>query len=280
MEKIHFHQEDNLWIMTSIFRQAFLNISWGWQSSFGGWFSRTPSIPSWERFTWHSLMPAHVPMSPRIPTISTPKVETTSLRVWVDYQGNGYGNRAETIARMKEKLDKNPNIKPEDLPEFIANAHFEEVEEQRKNPNGFSFLDVPLPEWTEWKDLRIQITWNGWDKARNWTVDFYLRDKKIKLTNFHEMELEDTVRWGISKSWRVLIFLALKWRFKWETELTPSNLRKAKERFSDDLKKIFGLSSDPIMKIDNAYFPQLTIGINHNLIDVTRKETLEEIFNY
>ena len=91
-------------------------------------------------------MPIHTPIPTQNPNLSSPTIQTTSLNVGVDYQGNGYGNRAETIARMKERLDKNPNIKPEELPEFLANFHFEEVEELRKNPNGFSFLDIPLPE--------------------------------------------------------------------------------------------------------------------------------------
>ena len=162
--------------MSNIFRQAFLNSSWWW-NSFSGWgISRSPSIPSWERFVWHSPMPINVSVPNPAPNISLPAVETTSLRAWGDYQRNGFVNRAETTERMADSFHQIPNITSEQvtvLSKVSTDLYLEELEKARKNPNGFSFLDVPLPEWTEWKDLKIQITWNGWLDAKNWTADLY-----------------------------------------------------------------------------------------------------------
>ncbi len=271
-----------VWIPSWTFQRASFSFQWWWMQSFWRWIPSAPSISSWERFWWVPSIssPVSIPIQPS--HAPAPQIETTSMRVWVDYQGNGFGNRAETTDRMANKFRKIPNITPElvsTLSNMSTDLYFEEIELAKKNPNNFAFLDMPLPEWVEWKDLNIQVTWNGWNNAKNWTADLYLYWKRIKLTNFHELELEDTVRWGVSKSWRILLFLALKWTFEWETELIPWNIKKAKERFSDDLKKIFWLSSDPIKNIGNRYLPLLTIGINHNLLDTTKEETLEEIFN-
>lgn len=247
--------------MTSIFRQAFLNTSWGWQSSFGGGFSRTPSIPSSERFVWHSPMPIHTPVPSQIPTISTPKVETTSLTAWEDYQGNGMttiGNlRAEASQFVAEKY---PNHSPEEQQNLIDASigfHTQEIENNLDHKRGFAKLALPLPEWTHWWDIKFYLVEYDEQNPQNSKIEIFLSWKQIKFLTIADIGLMDFVTKTISRSWEILLLICAGKKFSWENnEQASSKFRKAKERFVEEMGEFLQIEWEPLILGNKKYNPQ------------------------
>ncbi len=255
--------------MTSIFRQAFLNTSWGWQSSFGGWFSRTPSIPSWERFTWHSPVPVHVPLPPQIPTISTSKVETTSSTVWVDYQGNKYTTQAQLQSQLKEEfLSEWGDIDPaiiDRLAKVWAWKFAKMIEQDAKWNSSHAHYAIWAPEWTTWSDLEFYLSEYQKRAPGNTFFDIKIKweffDKHVSM---HDLGLEDTVNNDFSVTWKMLLYLC-SWReFIWESSRVPDKYKKIKQRFCEELKNTFCIPWDPLIIADNKYVPQFQTWGNYS----------------
>ena len=247
--------------MTSIFRQAFFNTSWGWQSSFGGWFSRTPSIPSWERFVWHSPVPTHTSIPSQIPTISLPKVETTSLRVWEDYQGNGMTTisnlRAQASQFVTEKYPNHSSEEKEKLIEASMAFHTQEIENHLDHKRGFAKLALPLPEWTNWENIKFYLVEYDEKNPENSRIEIFLSWKQIKFLTISDMWLVDFVTKTISRSWEILLLICVGRKFSWEdNEQASSKFRKAKERFVEEMCEFLQIEWEPLMLANKKYNPQ------------------------
>lgn len=104
---------------------------------------------------------------------------------------------------MAERIQKmHPEYSPERVKtesEEIAEMHFQEVKEARRNKKSFAFLDIPLPEGTQWSD--INLIFLGYNKdPKQSKIEIYVKGKITKKTNLHEMCFENTVRGDVSDS--------------------------------------------------------------------------------
>lgn len=247
--------------MTNIFRQAFLNSSWWW-NSFSWWgVSRSPSISSWERFLWHSPMPIHVAVPNPAPNISLPSVETTSLRVWEDYQGNGI----TTIGHLRTEAsqfiaEKYPNHSPEEQQNLIDASiafHTQEIENNLDHKRGFAKLALPLPEWTNWWDIKFYLVEYDEKNPQNSKIEIFLNWKQIKFLTIADIGLMDFVTKNISRSWEILLLICAGKKFSWENnEQASSKFRKAKERFIEEMGEFLQIEWEPLILGSKKYNPQ------------------------
>jgi hypothetical protein len=104
---------------------------------------------------------------------------------------------------MAERIQKmHPEYPPERVKtesEEIAGMHFQEVKEARRNKKSFAFLDVPLPEDTQWSNIKLIFLGYNKDPKQS-KIEIYVKGKLKKKTNLHEMCLENTVEGGVSDS--------------------------------------------------------------------------------
>lgn len=267
--------------MTSIFRQAFFNTSWGWQSSFGGWFSRTPSIPSWERFVWHSPVPTHTSIPSQIPTISLPKVETTSLRVWVDYQGNQFVNREKLIEKISAAIWNGDNTNVQDSMDGILKG-FEDyiASEQKWEESSVRFNTEQLPTGITWEDLDIHVSNFAHHKPKETKVIIKIRGKDFELkTDFQDLWLYERKRGLISSEGFLFWFLSTGKIFEWEEWLTaPDSFRTAKLRLSKTLQRYFNIPGSPMVLQGNSYQTIFTLTSWRSVKDFFKEKDMADLY--
>jgi len=90
-----------------------------------------------------------------------------------------------------------PNLTQEEvstLADTATDSHFDIITDEKKNKKSFSFLDTPLPENTKYSDIKMRILSYNKRVAKECNVEIYLGKEFIKRTNFHELELENTVK--------------------------------------------------------------------------------------
>lgn len=164
-----------------------------------------------------------------------------------------FGNRDTTRQVMSSRLrDASPEWISEEVISSLTDAavhgHEDVIDSYSKNSQRFIYLSNPLPEWTQWEDLKILIRSYSESNPGKSRVSIFLKNKEIRNTNFREMHLEDSVLQKVSVSWRILLFLALGAQFFWDDGVMPEKYRKEKSRLSRDLKNLFWLSADPYIR--------------------------------
>ena len=264
--------------MTSTFRQAFLNISWWWQSSFGGGFSRAPSIPLWERFVWHSPMSTHTSIPSQIPTISLPKVETTSLTAWVDYQPNKFFDRSKTGDNVHATLaSKYPWISSEILASIAEDATTSVIDTLKDDikwrNNSVTYILDKIPTGTQWDDIEIHFINFKKESARDTIVFVKIKWLKLISSDLHDLEFENTNDKTISASWIMLALLAVWKPFISEEFNMSDRYRTIKMIINQTLKKYFvEIPDEPIILSGNQYISKIRL--------TAEKEVIWELSQY
>lgn len=151
-------------------------------------------------------------------------------------------------------LEKHPNMPEENIQNLYEDV-IDFVNLQNNNKKWFAHLEKPLPENTTWADIMITI--KSYDKkdTHRCRVEIKTHRRDVKDTNFHEMLLEDTVKWTPSQSWVLLASIALHTKFVWKDMVASEEERKVKERLEKDLKDFFGIDWKPFIIEDNTYVP-------------------------
>ena len=185
---------------------------------------------------------------------------------WKDYETKGFWNREDVTRRMADRIKiMHPEFSPEKVNSeavFSTEMHFQEIKSERKNKKSFAFLDVPLPDNTQWGDIKIIFLWYNKDFKQS-KVHIYVKGVIRKKTNLHEMGLENTVEDKPSVSWKILFLMSIWSRFVWEGEgRIPLKYTKEKERLADDLKKFFWLNSDPFIEENREYKLEINLSVS------------------
>ncbi len=226
-----------------------------------------------------SLLQANISRLPPIPPHELLKSPS-----WIETKGflNEQEERERIIYNLKRHYPDYSDEEIVTLTEIVLDHLYRRLKEDRKNPDSFAFLDIPLPKETTWKDLRIQITGYDEKNPKNCNVDIYLtnrewKENKIKVTHFHEMQLEDTVLKRVSISGEILFRMCIWEKFIWEEENIPDNYRTAKKRLAEDLRKFFGIPWEPLIIQDKEYISELSLGVDQNIIENFSRSSIPDL---
>lgn len=266
--------------MSNIFRQAFLNSSWWW-NSFSGWgISRSPSIPSWERFVWHSPMSTPTLIPSQIPTISMTTVETTSLKVGDDYQGNQFINREKLIEKISTATWSESNTKIQDSMDSILKG-FEDyiASEQKWKESSVCFNTKQLPTDITWADLHIHVVNFSHHKPKVTKVIIQIHEKGFELkTDYHDLWFYERKRGLISSEGFLFWFLSTGKAFEWgESWGAPDSFRTAKLRLSETLQKYFSIPGSPMVLQGNSYQTIFTLTSWRSVKDFFKEKDMTDI---
>ncbi len=92
-------------------------------------------------------------------------------------------------------MARHPHLSQNDVSSIASTtteSHFGIIEDDKKNKNYLAAMDIPLPEGTEWKDIKIFIDKFDVKHPSRSTIRILLKGKSFRTTNFHEMRLENT----------------------------------------------------------------------------------------
>lgn len=271
-----------VWIPSWTFRWASFSFQWWWMQSFWRWIPSAPSISSWERFWWVPPLSSPVSIPIQSSHIPTPQVETTSMNAWIDYQGNGFTSPGNLRIQASQLIsEKFPNHSPEEQQNMIEASvafHIQEIESNLDHKRGFAKLALPLPEWTNWQDIKIYLVGYDGKNPQNSKLEIHLNWNRIKILTIADMWLMDFVTNSISRSWEILILICSGKKFNWETEIAPGYLRKAKERLSQDLIDFFGIGWHPFILGSKKFNAQFNSWIKNNQIPLIQEASINSIF--
>lgn len=250
-----------VWIPSWTFQRASFSFQWWWMQSFWRWIPSAPSISSWERFWWVPPIssPVSIPIQPS--HIPTTQVETTSMNAWIDYQGNGFTSPGNLRIQASQLIsEKFPNHSPEEQQNMIEASvafHIQEIESNLDHKRGFAKLALPLPEWTNWQDIKIYLVEYDEKNPQNSKIEIFLSWKQIKFLTIADIGLMDFVTKTISRSWEILLLICARKKFSWENnEQASSKFRKAKERFVEEMGEFFQIEWEPLVLGSKKYNPQ------------------------
>jgi hypothetical protein len=205
------------------------------------------------------------------------------MECWIDYQGNGFTSPGNLRIQASQLIsEKFPNHSPEEQQNMIEASiafHIQEIESNLDHKRGFAKLALPLPEWTNWQDIKIYLVGYDGKNPQNSKLEIHLNWNRIKILTIADMWLMDFVTNSISRSWEILLLICSGKKFNWETDTAPGYLRKAKERLSQDLIDFFGIGWHPFILGSKKFNAQFNFGITTQAKNEIQEIEIIDIFN-
>lgn len=216
--------------------------------SFGGYSTRSLGGGGSQGFWgWANSGPVRIQSQTVAPIQATPQIGISAPVV----ETKGFQNREaliESCIPAAKKILSNGN--PEKIAEaarVIAEQQISNLEGQSKR-NRFFAMGAPLPEDIRVKDLSLRI------KSKS-EVEISCKGELLVITNYKEMQMENTIKNEPSQDWSTLCMLA-DWvkihpdAIVWVNRENISRLNKSLQKFFWREEKFISLGWDWIYQVE------------------------------